>query len=455
MRKLHLARHPWFALTLVALLGAAPACDGDDDDGQDDGDDTPDDGQGTDPDAAPLDPDAAPTDPDAAPIEPDAAPVTTVTSIGVGNNVLCATLSTGGVRCWGANEQGQLGIGAPGKPVATPSDVMGIDDAASVDCGTATCCALTTSGGARCWGWNDAGALGANRTTKMLFNRPVADAVVEVTRKGEAALDGLSQVSVGGLHSCALRGDEAWCWGWNGQGQSGQDPTTTGAVLAATATGTTGLAALALAHVFLAEHSCAITSDGHVSCWGFNNAGQLGDGTTERHHLGAIVPGLEDVIALAAGQQHTCAVGRPDAKAARGVYCWGNDGSGQAGGGGLALVEVPGLDGATDLAAGQSHTCAVLGTGGVRCWGANNFGQLGNGVVAEGPHPEPTDVLGPDGEPLGGVAEVAAGFANTCARTVAGEMLCWGDNGLGQLGGGKFGGAPATNAIRVPVVPAP
>ena len=134
MRKLHLARHPWFALTLVALLGSAPACDDDDDAAQDDGDDnTTDDGTGTEADAAPSDPDAAPSDPDAALPEPDAASITTVTSIGVGNNVLCAVLSTGSVRCWGANEQGQVGIGAPGDAVSTPSEVMGIDDAVSVE----------------------------------------------------------------------------------------------------------------------------------------------------------------------------------------------------------------------------------------------------------------------------------------------------------------------------------
>ena len=459
MRKLQLARHPLFALTLVALLGGAAACDGDDDDGdgQDDADDnTTDDDQGTESDAAPTDPDAAPTDPDAAPIEPDAALATTVTSIGVGNNVLCAVLSTGGVRCWGANEQGQVGNGVvTPEPVNSPADVMGIVDAVSVDCGTATCCARSAAG-ARCWGWNDAGALGANVPTADLFNRPVADAVVEVIRGGETAqLDGVSQVAVGGLHSCALRGEEAWCWGWNGQGQSGQDPASAGVVLAATATGTTGLAALALGHVFLAEHSCGITTDGKVSCWGFNFFGQLGDGTNIAHHVGAEVAGLEDVIALAAGQIHTCAVGRPDAKSARGVYCWGNSDFGQAGAGGFTPVEVPGLESAVDLAAGQSHTCAVLGTGGVSCWGANNFGQLGNGAVDFDDHLEPVTVLGPDGEPLGGVAEVAAGMANTCVRTVTGEMLCWGDNGLAQLGQGTQGGAPATNAILVPVVPAP
>ena len=290
--------------------------------------------------------------------------------------------------------------------------------------------------------------------TDVLPNRGLADSVVEVTGKDETTpLAGITQVGTGGLHSCAIVAGEAWCWGWNGQGQSGQDPDTTGAVFAATATGTIGVAALALAHVFLAEHSCAITVDGHAVCWGFNNAGQLGDGTTERHHVGAVVAGLEDVSALAAGQQHTCAVGRPDAKAARGVYCWGLSNFGQAGGGGTTPVEVSGLEGATDVAAGQSHTCAVLGTGGVRCWGANNFGQLGNGVVNGDVHAEPTDVLGPDGEPLGGIAEVATGMANSCALTVTGSVLCWGDNGLGQLGQGTQGGAPATSALPVPVVP--
>jgi len=460
-----LAGHRWFALALALTLSLAAACGGDDlpgtpgDDGDNDGD-----GQGTDPDASVEPPDDAGPDLDAA--QPDAAVATTARFIGMGNNVSCAVLSTGAVRCWGANEQGQVGGGVISAYMASPTDVMGLTDAVSNDCGTAHCCARTEAGGAKCWGWNAAGELGANLRGEELGNRHTAGAVLEMSSEGAAVdLSGASQVVAGGAHNCALKDGDVWCWGWNQAGQSGIDRAED-KVLLAKANGIADVNELALAHVVLAEHSCAIKSSGEAVCWGLDFEGQLGDGTIgEIRHTAEPVPGLVQTTAMAAGQKHTCAIARPaDAPESEpAVFCWGLNNLGQAGPQAANTqpvpIEVPGLSGAVALAGGQSHTCALLGTGRVRCWGANNFGQLGDGTDVS--RPAPDDVVNPNGEgPLSGVVQIATGFGNSCARTNNGRVYCWGDNNIGQLGQGTTGedGEEHRRSLRpveVPVVPKP
>ncbi len=164
---------------------------------------------------------------------------------------------------------------------------------------------------------------------------------------------------------------------------------------------------------------------------------------------------------MAAGQFHTCAMARDaaDPKAAPGVFCWGDNGVGQSVPGAanplLAPVRVAGMDGAVSISAGQSHTCAALDDGAARCWGANNFGQLGSGVVSETPPPAPVDVVGPTGEGgLTGVVQLSAGLGSTCARTMAGEVFCWGESVRGQLGQGDAKLPPAVpTPTLVPVLP--
>jgi alpha-tubulin suppressor-like RCC1 family protein len=447
-----------FILSLFAALALAASGCADDDVGADGDDDDDDDDQGTEADAGNEPPDAQPPDIDAAPV-PDAAVETTVSFIGMGNSVACAVLSTGSVRCWGANEQGQVGIGVYGDQ-GSPTDVIGLTDAATVDCGTAHCCARTTQGGAQCWGWNAAGELAANMDGGQLGNRNTPGAALEEPPGGKiAAVEGATQVTSGGAHNCALKGSEVWCWGWNAAGQGGRDPAAEANLFVGKPTGITSIAQLALAHTVLAEHSCGITTAGEAVCWGLNNRGQLGDSTTTGRHTAAPVSGLIEVTALAAGQQHTCAVAKlaDSPKSDPGVYCWGHNDLGQSGPSAATpiqttAVEVPDVAGAVAVAGGQSHTCALLATGGVRCWGANNFGQLGDGT--EVGHATPSDVVSPDGTGLlTGVVQIATGFGNSCARTEGGRVYCWGENARGQLGQGTIGGDLALRPVEVPVLP--
>ena len=145
----------------------------------------------------------------------------------------------------------------------------------------------------------------------------------------------------------------------------------------------------------------------------------------------------EPVSAIAAGDRHTCAL-----VTAGGVQCWGNNSFSQLGNDSTTYsftpLDVLGLSGpASAIAAGLSHTCAVMSAGGVQCWGDNSSSQLGNDSTTSSP--TPLDVIGLSGS----VTAIAAGFAHTCAVTSAGGVQCWGDNYFGQLGNGKVVGYSA------------
>jgi len=175
-------------------------------------------------------------------------------------------------------------------------------------------------------------------------------------------------------------------------------------------------------------HTCAVTGDGAVWCWGFNYYGQLGDGTTDSRSLPGVVPGISDAIAVATGGEHTCALRKGGT-----VLCWGNNSGGELGDLTITMrtspVEAQNATGAVQIAGGFEHNCIRIGDGTVRCWGANVSGEVGSGSVTSAFYATP--VVG-----ISDAVEIACGVDHSCARHADGKVSCWGAGGQGQLGNG-------------------
>lgn len=347
-----------------------------------------------------------------------------VMAISVGGNHSCALTQAGAVKCWGGNAFGQLGD-ASTDDRSTPVQVQGLDSGVqAISAGERSfTCALKTGGAVACWGSNDLGSLG---------NGGISYSSVPVTVSGLAA--GVRAISAGNAHACAiLASDNALrCWGYNLGGQVG-DGTTTSRTTPVSVSGLGSGVAAVDAGVL---HTCAVTQSGAAKCWGNNVRGQLGDGTVINRPAPVDVAGLaSDVVAVAAGHYHSCA------RLTGGtVQCWGDNYHGQLGVGVESYGQTtpgPALAlgaGATQIAAGRAHACAIVADGALVCWGNNDWGQVGNGSVAAPTFGRaPVDVVGLSG----GVAAVVAGAAHTCALTVAGAVKCWGRNVSGQLGDGS------------------
>jgi alpha-tubulin suppressor-like RCC1 family protein len=296
-----------------------------------------------------------------------------VTSVAAGYYHTCALTTAGGLKCWGANGVGQLGNGSWSAPHTTPVDVVGLTTGVrSVTVGRTHTCAVTTAGSVKCWGGNDYGQLGDH---------------TDIWRASPFTVVGLSSgildVAAGWYHNCARRSTGGvMCWGRNLYGQIGD-----GTLIDRwTPFYVEGLVGFAVAVAAGGYHSCARTSytgpGGSLKCWGFNYYGQLGDGTTDLRTNPVGVVGLTSgVEAEAGGYYHTCAL-----TAARGVKCWGFNGTGQLGNGTTTSQPVPvdvlGLtSGVSDLSAGANHSCALASEGGLWCWGSNTYGQLGDGTT--------------------------------------------------------------------------
>ncbi len=259
-------------------------------------------------------------------------------------------------------------------------------------------------------------------------------------------------VAAGADHACALTGGAVQCWGVNTVGQLGnssadtcwlgngsyscsQTPVTASGIIDATAISTGN------------RHTCALLSGGTLQCWGANESGQLGNGTTTNSAVPVSVPGISNVLAVANGAQHTCAVLSGGA-----IQCWGDNTAGELGIGitsattSLVPVTVVGITDATAVTSGLNDSCAVLSSGTVRCWGYNRAGQLGNGFsTLTGTNSSvPVEVH----NMINGAA-VAAGISHTCALLTSGTVQCWGANESGELGMGTIS---ERNTVPVTVV---
>lgn len=349
-----------------------------------------------------------------------------VSQVAAGMDFTCALTTGGAVHCWGRNQHGQLGVGSSADELLAPQQVASIESVIELRARRFHACARLASGEVWCWGNNENGQLGDNTTSQR--NLPV---------KAQLPTDvEFTAIAPGGYHTCALTSAGAvWCWGgdWAGQLGSGTRGTwrTQPEKIAAPALPQTEPSYTAIASG--EEHSCALTTERTVFCWGAGNMnfGQLGEGYPRGSTLPVAVAGLTDVVDISVGMYHSCARLRSGE-----IRCWGYNHVGQLGDEShvnrntptqpLFSVETAALA----IAAGGSHSCARLEDGAVYCWGDNSWGQIGSGDTTVAISPAAvTDISN--------VSEIAAGGFHTCAATALGQVYCWGLNNSGQLGIGS------------------
>jgi alpha-tubulin suppressor-like RCC1 family protein len=305
--------------------------------------------------------------------------------------------------------------------------------ASAIAAGGSTSCAIV-GGAVRCWGSNSNGQLGFAGASKS---------AVPVQIPG---ISGATRIAVGGSHACAIAGGQVFCWGGNAKGQLGQSGADSPTPLAVSGVSSPNRITAG------DQHSCAVSVSGTVTCWGADDAGQttvpaitasliaagmeytcglVSGGAVRCWGQGSANPLAAGASALAAGAGHTCAIASGD------VQCWGAGVAGQLGDGNSAdsatPVKVNGISGPTGpLGAGGAHSCAVVSAGGsstnLYCWGSNGSGQLGLGNFSNQPQAAP---LG-----LAAVVELSLGTSHTCARLGSGGVECWGANDQGQAGSG-------------------
>ena len=317
------------------------------------------------------------------------------TAIAAGGHHTCALLSTGDVRCWGLGNSGQLGYGntytiGDNETPASAGNVPLGGKATAITAGSYHTCALLTTGDVRCWGEGTSGQLGYGNTNRIGDNETPASA-------GNVPLGvplgaKVTAITAGSYHTCALLSTgDVRCWGEGFYGRLGYGNTNSiGDDETPASAGNVQFGGGAIAIAAGEYHTCALLTSGSLRCWGDGANGQLGYGNT--HNIGdrdvplfaGGVPLGAQATAITAGDAHTCAV-----LTTGDVRCWGSGGNGRLGYGNTTNIgndETPATTGnitlgakATAIAAGDSHTCALLTTGGVRCWGYGYYGQLGYG----------------------------------------------------------------------------
>ena len=344
--------------------------------------------------------------------------VNAATAISAGYQHTCAIIHGRNAKCWGRNGSGRLGNGSSTNS-STPVAFSGQTDRVNfISAGRFHTCASMGSGGgaAWCWGYNSNGQLGNGNYS--IHNRPVH--VIGIRRQ-------FTKVSAGRAHTCGIWHGGTWCWGSNAYGRVGNGGGTDRRYnilqpVAGLGSGVTDISAGRW-------HTCAV-QDGVARCWGRNQKGQLGIGRSITQHITQLtVEGLtRNVTAISAGAAYTCAIHSGGAK------CWGGNFYGQLGDGSTdnsnLPVRVSGLSsGVTAISAGGLHTCAIHG-GAAKCWGLNGSGRLGDGSTTERHTAVQVSGL------VSGVTAISAGDSHTCA-VHSGIAKCWGSNGDGQLGDGN------------------
>jgi hypothetical protein len=359
-------------------------------------------------------------------------PLGGATAVSTGDLHACAVVN-GGVKCWGANEAGQLGDGTETHR-AIAVDVTGLpagSNVTAIAAGFAHTCAVVDSG-VKCWGRNAEGQLGTGM--------PSLHATTPVSTVTLGPGSGVTSIAAGQFFTCAVANGGVLCWGTNYYAVG--IPSAAPQLVIPFGSGATMVSAGD-------AHACAVVNGG-VQCWGYGGFGQLGNGAYGDSASPVVaLPVGSGVTAVSAGYGYSCAI------AGGAPVCWGGNAGGELGNGDHGWgtgspVPAPvlgGIQAAADIAAG-GHSCAIA-TGGVQCWGHNLFGPLGTGTWDSSFVPVQVVGLGPGT----GATDVHTGLYFTCA-VVNGGVQCWGYGEFGELGNGAFvsSSVPVTVVVDDPPV---
>ena len=363
------------------------------------------------------------------------------TAVAAGGDHTCGLTDRNGAFCWGRNTHSQLGNSAA-DPTAesVPVPAAGALRFVELGAGGLHTCGLTDSGSVHCWGDDSAGQLGGGTQSAG------GASAVPVSVVGD--IDFVS-VTLGGRHTCGLNASgRAYCWGDNQFGQLGNGSTVSVAEPVPVESGVI-FSSLEAGVV----HTCGLTASGTAYCWGYDRFGQLGElapdercGVSPCASVPVRIAAAPPLVSLVAGGLQSC--GLTDQGVA---YCWGANLSEE-----LGSAEVSGLQSRrpvevmasarfTAVTVGEHGACAISPDREAFCWGSNSHGQLGNGIQLAGAASSlPVRVSG-ELE----FAEVSSGMFHTCGVTLQGAIHCWGANRFGQLGTGTT----QRSSAPVPVVP--
>jgi len=322
----------------------------------------------------------------------------------------------------------------------------------------------------KCWGLNDFGQLGDGTT----LNRKLPTAIdlrpstnnntntePDLNESNPSSFSPLKIALGVGWHTCALTTEKVLkCWGSNNVGQLGDGTTTN----RHTPTGVVNLGQDSYAEEIAVGRftSCVLTNHNMLKCWGLNDYGQLGDGTTVNRmvptevNFGLGLNSNSNLFAkqISLGGRHSCAITSDNM-----LKCWGYNGSGWIGDGTFTHRTTPttidlldGSNGSNDsplpeqVVLGFSQTCVVMDNNVLKCWGMNDDGQLGDGSTID--RTLPTDIDALSQTKKSSPQQIAIGVKHTCAITYNDQLKCWGSNWHGQLGDGTTNGRISPTLIH-------
>ncbi len=374
----------------------------------------------------------------------------------------CALSASGEAWCWGFNDQGQLGTRAS-TDICTAGPVMGsypcsfspvkVDGGFSFRMtanGFEHTCALDFDGRAYCWGANDYGQLGTDATGDTCHPAVFGGEVpCSYVPLPVATETRFVSIGAGYRTTCALGTDQR-VYCWGNNEQGSEGLLADHPDIREPTEVAGGLRYKSLSVGWL--HACAVVVDGSTRCWGFNMSGQLGDGGWQPRFAPTPLDNDPGFVLLAAGKEHTCGLA-----ADQSAYCWGQEVGFKPTGrfasnwesAPLPTVDRTPMD---TLASGAAFSCGIFADDIVRCWGDNTWWQLG-GLLPGG---YPVNVSSDTPVPIqlnATFSMIATGFAHACGVRTGGAVYCWGDGVEGELGDGEpheyAGPQEVTRPVRI------